>query len=161
MVSSLPLAESTLYKSSGTTILINLYITKYSLTYNERSIRKTMVNLEARVNETLLLPNNFGSHFCLYLYIVIRKTIRLTIRLLTKKLFFFLYVGRLPGLQSSKDDFEEPFDDTSGRQSRRVECKRTSRCQKSRTSTRLRSESSQTKECKNSQTVTTFLITTV
>ena len=84
MVSSLPLAESTLYKYSGATISINLYITKYSLTYNERSIRKTMVNLEARVNETLLLPNNFGSHFCLYLYIVIRKTIRLTIRLLTK-----------------------------------------------------------------------------
>ena len=66
---------------------------------------------------------------------------------------YFLYVGSLSSLESSKDDFEEPLDDSSGRQSRRVECKRTSRRQKSRTSTRLRSESSQTKECKNSQTV--------
>ncbi|XP_044176787.1 uncharacterized protein LOC122959522 isoform X2 [Acropora millepora] len=52
----------------------------------------------------------------------------------------------LSSLESSKDDFEEPFDDSSGRQSRQVECKRTSRCQKSRTSTRLRNESSQRKE---------------
>ena len=74
---------------------------------------------------------------------------------------YFLYVGSLSSLESSKDDFEEPLDDSSGRQSRRVECKRTSRCQKSRTSTRLRSESSQTKECKNSQTVATFLISTM
>ena len=75
--------------------------------------------------------------------------------------FYFLYVGRLSSLESSKDDFEEPLDDTSGRQSQRVECKRTSRCQKSRTSTRLRNEFSQTKECKNSKTVATFLISTV
>lgn len=54
--------------------------------------------------------------------------------------------GRLSSLESSTDDFEEPFDASSGRQSRRVECKRNSRSQKSRTSTRLRNESSQTKE---------------
>ncbi|CAH3179003.1 unnamed protein product [Porites lobata] len=53
---------------------------------------------------------------------------------------------RLSGLQSSRDDFQEPFDDSSGRQSRRMECERTSRCQKSRTSTRLRNELSQTRE---------------
>ncbi|XP_044176791.1 uncharacterized protein LOC122959524 isoform X3 [Acropora millepora] len=52
----------------------------------------------------------------------------------------------LSSLESPKDDFEEPFDDSSGRQSGRVECKRTSRCQKSRTSTRLRNEASQRKE---------------
>ena len=64
---------------------------------------------------------------------------------------YFLYVGPLSSLESSTDDFEEAFDDSSGRQSRRVESKRTSRCQRSRASTRLRNESSQTKECKYSQ----------
>lgn len=52
----------------------------------------------------------------------------------------------LSTLESSEDDFEEPFDNSSGRQSRRVECTGTSRCQKSRTSTRLRNEASQSRE---------------
>ncbi|KAK2552151.1 E3 ubiquitin-protein ligase hecd-1 [Acropora cervicornis] len=52
----------------------------------------------------------------------------------------------LSSLESSKDDFEEPFDYSSGRQSPRVECTGTSRCQKSRTSTRLRNEASQSRE---------------
>ncbi|XP_015771585.1 PREDICTED: uncharacterized protein LOC107349899 isoform X4 [Acropora digitifera] len=52
----------------------------------------------------------------------------------------------LSSVESHEDDFEEPFDDSSGRQSRRVECTGTSRCQKSRTSTRLRNKASKSRE---------------
>ena len=106
-----------------------------------------------RFNETSIQQTYFATHLAhFYVHIYCNfQTIRWTIKLLTLERLYFLYVGPLSSLESSKDDFEEPFDDSSGRQWRRVQSKRTSRCQRSRASTRLRNELSQSKECKYSQ----------